>query len=213
MKRLRAFVSITLLGGFMVILPIAILILFAEWLFGFVAHLIKPVSEWVATWTPTANYMADFVGVMVLLFGCFLIGLLVKTNIGQWLHDVMDDVLGKILPGYHTINKLVSQLIGGEGNASVLKGEVCRAYIMGRSVPTSVTGIITTKHDNGDFTVYVPTAPFLTSGMVYHLGADSVDVLPQVTVEAAMRTIIACGGGSQVIVGKLLQKTGQLKHP
>ncbi len=204
MKRLRSFVSITLLGGFMVMLPIAILILFAEWLFGFVAHLIKPVSEWVSTWSPTAAYMADVLGVIVLLLGCFFIGLLVKTNIGQWLHDVMDDVLGKILPGYHTINKLVSQLLGGEGNVSLLKGDVCRAYIMGRAVNTSVTGIITAKHDNGDFTVYVPTAPFLTSGMIYHLGAESVEILPHMTVEAAMRTVIACGSGSQIITGKLV---------
>ena len=176
MKRLRSFVSITLLGGFMVMLPIAILILFADWLFSFITHLIKPVSEWVSTWSPTTAYMADLIGVIVLLLGCFFIGLLVKTNIGQWLHDVMGDVLGKILPGYHTINKLVSQLLGGEGNVSLLKGEVCRAYIMGRSVKTSVTGIITAKHKNGDFTVYVPTAPFLTSGMIYHLGAESVEI-------------------------------------
>ena len=200
MKRLRSFISITLLGGFMVVLPIAILILFAEWLFGFVTSLLKPLSAWVSTWSPAANYMADLTGVAVLLLSCFLIGLLVKTNIGQWLHDLMDDVLGKVLPGYQTINKLVSQLLGGEGNASVLKGEVCRAYIMGRSVPTSVTGIVTTKHANGDFTVYVPTAPFLTSGMVYHLAGESVDLLPHITVETAMRTIIACGGGSQVLI-------------
>ena len=206
MKRLRSFVSITLLGGFMVILPMAILILFAEWLFGFVSQVVKPLSDWVATWTPSITFMADFIGVVVLLLGCFLIGLLVKTNIGQWLHDLMDDVLGKILPGYHTINKLVSQLLGGEGNASVLKGDVCRAYIMGRQVDTSVTGIITAKHENGGFTVYVPTAPFLTSGMIYHLGAESVDVLPHVTVEAAMRTVIACGSGSQMII-KPLEKT------
>ena len=183
----------------MVMLPMAILILFAEWLFGFIAHLIKPVSEWVATWSPTTSYMADFMGVVVLLLACFFIGLLVKTNIGQWLHDMMDDVLGKLLPGYHTINKLVSQLLGGEGNASLLKGDVCRAYIMGRNVQTSVTGIITAKHNNGDFTVYVPTAPFLTSGMIYHLGADSVEILPHMTVESAMRTVIACGSGSQII--------------
>lgn len=199
MKRLRSFVSITLLGGFMVVLPIAILILFAEWLFGVVANLIKPFNSWVATWSPLTNYMADFTGVAVLLLGCFLIGLLVKTNIGQWLHDLMDDVLGKILPGYQTINKLVSQLLGGEGNTSLLKGEVCRAYIMGRNVPTSVTGIITARHANGDCTVYVPTAPFLTSGMVYHIGLDCIDLLPHINVEAAMRTIIACGSGSQVL--------------
>jgi len=198
MKRLRSFVSITLLGGFMVVLPMAILVLFAEWLFGVVSRLIKPFNEWVATWSPLTNYMADFTGVAMLLLGCFLIGLLVKTNIGQWLHDVMDDVLGKILPGYQTINKLVSQLLGGEGNSSLLKGEACRAYIMGRHIPTSVTGIVTARHANGDFTVYVPTAPFLTSGMVYHLGAENVELMPHISVEAVMRTIIACGSGSQV---------------
>lgn len=199
MKRLRSFVSITLLGGFMVVLPFAILILFAEWLFGVISALIKPFNDWVSTWTPLTSYMADFTGVALLLVGCFLIGLLVKTNVGQWLHDVMDDVLGKILPGYQTINKLVTQLLGGEGNTSLLKGEVCRAYIMGRSVPTSVTGIITARHTNGYCSVYVPTAPFLTSGMVYHLSLDSVEVLPHVNVEAAMRTIIACGSGSQAM--------------
>ncbi|HWV16078.1 MAG TPA: DUF502 domain-containing protein [Cellvibrio sp.] len=223
MKRFRSFVSITLLGGFMVMLPMAILILFAEWLFGFLTRLLQPFSDWVATWAPAISdktdfewgsswapaisYMTDFMGLIVLLLGCFLIGLLVKTNIGQWLHDLMDEVLGKILPGYHTINKLVSQLLGGEGNASVLKGDVCRAYIMGRTVPTSVTGIITSKHENGDCTVYVPTAPFLTSGMVYHLGAESVEVLPHVTVEAAMRTVIACGGGSQTILAQVQKNT------
>lgn len=199
MKRLRSFVSITLLGGFMVVLPMAILVLFAEWLFGLISGAIKPFNDWVASWSPLTNYMADFTGVVLLLVGCFLIGLLVKTNVGQWLHDMIDDVLGKILPGYQTINKLVTQLLGGEGNTSLLKGEPCRAYIMGRQVPTSVTGIVTAKHDNGDFTVYVPTAPFLTSGMVYHLGAESVELLPHMTVEAVMRTIIACGSGSQVL--------------
>lgn len=206
MKRLRSFVSITLLGGFMVVLPGAILVLFAEWLFGVVTRLIKPFNEWVATWSPLTNYMADFTGVALLLLGCFLIGLLVKTNIGQWLHDLVDEFLGKVLPGYQTINKLVSQLLGGEGNTSLLKGDVCRAYIMGRQVNTSVTGIVTAKHRNGDFTVYVPTAPFLTSGMVYHLGAESVVLLPQVSVEAVMRTIIACGSGSQMLGDELAQE-------
>lgn len=199
MKRVRSFLSITLLGGFMVVLPLAILVLFAEWVFGVITKLAKPVNDWVASWSPLTNYLADFTGVAILLAGCFLIGLLVKTNLGQWLHDLMDDVLGKIVPGYETINKLVSQLLGGEGNTSLLKGEPCRAYIFGPSVGTSVTGIVTAKHANGDFSVYVPTAPFLTSGMVYHLTADAVELLPNTSVEAVMRTIVACGSGSQAL--------------
>ena len=41
MKRLRSFFGITLLGGFMVVLPGAILVLFAEWIFGVVSRLIN----------------------------------------------------------------------------------------------------------------------------------------------------------------------------
>ena len=40
MKRLRSFVSITLIGGFMVILPIAIFLWLVEWLLGAVRSII-----------------------------------------------------------------------------------------------------------------------------------------------------------------------------
>ncbi|MFC3115118.1 DUF502 domain-containing protein [Cellvibrio fontiphilus] len=199
MKRLRSFVSITLLGGFMVILPIAIFIWLVEWLLGAVRDLIQPLSHWLVEQTAFTNYAADVLGVLLLLSGCFVIGLFIKTNVGGWLHDVMDEWLTRLAPGYKTIREVVSQLLGGEGNTSLLKGDVCRAYIMGRAAGVSVTAIITAKHANGDVTVYAPTAPIPTSGFVYHLSSDCVDLLPHVSVEAAMRTVIACGSGSHII--------------
>ena len=48
----------------------------------------------------------------------------------------------------------------------------------------------------GSYVAEVPTAPIPTSGMTYHLPADCVQILPHVTVEEAMRTIISCGSGS-----------------
>lgn len=199
MKRLRSFVSITLIGGFMVILPIAIFIWLVEWLLGIVRGIIKPLSHWLVEQTAFTNYVADGLGVLLLLSGCFLIGLFIKTNVGGWMHDLIDEWLMRLAPGYKTIREIVSQLLGGEGNTSLLKGEVCRAYIMGRSAGVSVTAIVTAKHANGDYTVYVPTAPIPTSGFVYHLSSECVDLLPHMSVEGAMRTVIACGSGSQVI--------------
>lgn len=199
MKRLRTFVSITLLGGFMVILPIAIFVWLVEWILGVVSEVISPLSRWLVEQAPITNFMADVIGVLLLLSACFLIGLFIKTSIGEWLHDIVDAWLTKLAPGYKTIREIVSQLLGGEGNTSLLKGDVCRAYIMGRGAGVSVTAIVTAKHDNGDVTVYVPTAPIPTSGFVYHLSSDCVDLLPHVSVEAAMRTVIACGSGSQII--------------
>lgn len=199
MKRLRSFVSITLIGGFMVILPIAIFILLLDWLLGLVSQLIRPLSEWLIEQTAFTNLVADIIGVALLLVACFLIGLFIKTSMGEWIHDQIDEWLSRLAPGYKTIREVVSQLLGGEGNTSLLKGEVCRAYIMGRAAGVSVTAIVTAKHANGDLTVYAPTAPIPTSGFVYHLSAECVDLLPHVSVEEAMRTVISCGSGSQVI--------------
>lgn len=199
MKRFRSFVSITLIGGLLVILPIVIFAWLVDWLLGLVHDLIQPISQWLVAQTAFTNYMADMLGVLLLLMGCFLIGLFIKTSVGEWVHDQLDEWLTRLAPGYKTIREVVSQLLGGEGNTSLLKGDVCRAYIMGRAAGVSVTAIVTAKHANGDFTVYVPTAPIPTSGFVYHLAPECVDMLPHVSVEEAMRTVIACGSGSQVI--------------
>lgn len=199
MKRLRSFVSITLIGGFMVILPIAIFMWLVEWLLGVVSSMIEPLSDWLVEQTAFTNFMADVLGVLLLLSACFLIGLFIKTSVGEWVHDQIDAWLTRLAPGYKTIREVVSQLLGGEGNTSLLKGEVCRAYLMGRAAGVSVTAIVTAKHSNGDVTVYVPTAPIPTSGFVYHLSAECVDLLPHINVEAAMRTVISCGSGSQII--------------
>lgn len=199
MKRLQSFMGLTLLGGFMVVLPIAIFILLLDWLFGLVTSLISPLSNWIASWTPFAHYVAEFLGIAAVLCGCFLIGLLIRTRVGGWLHDMLDGWLTRLAPGYKTVREVVMQFLGGEGNTSLLKGQVCRAYIHGRAAGVSVTGIVTANHSNGDCTVYVPTAPIPTSGFVYHLSKDCVDLLPHIGVETAMRTVIACGSGSQII--------------
>jgi uncharacterized membrane protein len=199
MKRLRSYIGITLLGGFMVILPIAIFLWLVEWLLGVVRNLVKPLSNFLVNQTLIAGIMADIIGILLVLAACFLIGLFIKTSIGAWIRDQLEVWLTRLVPGYKSVKEIVTQLLGGEGNESLLKGDVCRAYIMGRAAGVSVTAIVTARHANGDYTVYAPTAPIPTSGFVYHLAADCVDMLPRVSVEAAMRTVIACGRGSEII--------------
>lgn len=199
MKRLRSFVSITLVGGLLVILPIAIFLWLMEWLIGAVRDMIEPISHVLVTHTSLTEGIADALSVLLVLVCCILVGVFIKTGVGEWVHDQMDAWLTRLAPGYKTIREVVSQLLGGEGNTSLLNGDVCRAYLMGRAAGVSVTAIITARHSNGDVTVYAPTAPIPTSGFVYHLSAECVDLLPHVSVEEAMRTVIACGSGSQVI--------------
>ncbi|MDP5210054.1 DUF502 domain-containing protein [Microbulbifer sp. 2205BS26-8] len=195
MTKVKTFVSLTLLGGLAVVLPIAIFVLLFQWLFGQISEIVAPAVIWLEAHTEFKDTLARLVVIALILGGCFLIGLLVKTSIGHWLHRHVDHWLGRLAPGYSTIRELVTQFIGG-GGEGVLSGPVARVRIHGVHNPLSVTAIVTSQHASGDMTVYVPTAPVPTSGFVFHVPADCVEILPGVSVERAMKTIVACGAGS-----------------
>ena len=196
MTRIKTFITLTLLGGLAVVLPIAIFFLLFQWLFGQISALVAPATEWMQAHTEFKDSFAQLIVIALILGIWFLIGLLVKTSVGRWVHRHLDFWLGKLAPGYSTIKELVLQFIGGGGTEGVLSGPVARARIHGAGNPLAVTAIVTSTHANGDFTVYVPTAPVPTSGFVYHLPPECVEILPHVTVEMAMKSIVACGSGS-----------------
>ncbi|WP_323843826.1 DUF502 domain-containing protein [Microbulbifer magnicolonia] len=200
MTRVKTFITLTLLGGLAVVLPIAIFILLFQWLFGQISELVAPAVVWLEAHTEFKDTLARLMVIALILGACFLIGLLVKTSVGRWMHRHVDHWLGRLAPGYNTIKDLVLQFIGGGAGEGVLAGPVARVRIHGADNPLSVTAIVTSQHANGDFTVYVPTAPVPTSGFVFHVPADCVEILPNVTVEAAMKSIVACGSGSGALL-------------
>ncbi|MCO1335247.1 DUF502 domain-containing protein [Microbulbifer sp. OS29] len=195
MTRIKTFITLTLLGGLAVVLPIAIFVLLFQWLFGQVSDIVAPAVVWLETHTEFKDTLARLVAIALIIGGCFAIGLLVKTSVGSWLHRHVDHWLGRLAPGYSTIKDVVIQFIGG-GGGGVLAGPVAKVRIHGANNQLTVTAIITSQHTNGDFTVYVPTAPVPTSGFVFHVPPECVEILPGVSVEAAMKTIVSCGSGS-----------------
>ncbi len=199
MKRLQAFFTLTLLGGLTVVLPVAILVILFQWLFRIVTTFIQPMTDWLTSRAEMREIVADGLVVLIILATCFAIGLLIKTGLGRWLHHYLDLTLSRLAPGYKTIREIVSQFLGGDSQESLLGGQVCRAKVFGVDSPASMTAIVTATHEDGSYSVFVPTAPIPTSGMVYHLPAACVELLPHMTVEAAMRTVIACGAGSQAL--------------
>ena len=202
MKRLKVFFTLTLLGGLAVVLPLTIFLMIFQWLFVLVTEAIQPLTDWLTAHADVRELMADILVVLTIIGVCFAIGLLVKTGVGRWLHSIFDNSLSKLAPGYRMIRELVSQFLGSDDSASLFSGKVCKARIYGADNPVAVTAIVTDEYDNNGqaiYTVFVPTAPIPSSGMVYHLPLDCVELLPSISVEAAMRTVIACGSGSKIL--------------
>ena len=198
MAQIKKFLLLTLLGGIAVVLPGAILAMLFGWLFNLTRDLISPLTALISARTAYNEWVAGMLVVILIIGSCFLIGLLVRTGLGAWLHSRLDRVLGKLAPGYRIIRELVDQFFGDQ-QASLFSGEVALARIYGADVPVTVTAIVTAKHENGYFTLFVPTAPVPTSGITYHLPPECVELKPEISVEAAMRTVISFGAGSQLL--------------
>jgi uncharacterized membrane protein len=133
----------------------------------------------------------------------FFIGVIVKTRIGNFLRSVVEKNLLKI-PGYRIARETVKQFFGK--NKSFFSQVV---LIDPFNAGTLQTGFIT--EDQGEFiTVFVPTGPNPTSGMIYHLSRDRV-LLTETTVENGMKTIFSCGARSSEVFKSAAEDPGKWK--
>jgi len=191
------FVKKSILGGLVIVLPVAILAMGIRWLFRLVTDLIQPFTNFVVNIIGFPEIVGDVFVLVAMAGSCFVVGYLVTTKGGAYLHNKFDDRLAKYAPGYRVIKDIIDQFFGGDESKSPFSnGEVALVKIFGEAASSQVTAIVTSKHSDGRYTVFVPTGPNPTSGNMYHVNASQVELHPEIKVEDMMRTIIACGAGS-----------------
>lgn len=196
MSGLSHFVRQSFIGGLLVVLPITILLVVFRWVFTTIEKFIEPLSLPLAQQVDAPEVFIDLLVILMIMLGCFLIGTLTSTGLGRWLHTRFDSSLAKLAPGYNLVRDIIHQIFGDNANSPFKQGEVARVRLFGAGVATESTAIITSRHDNDWYTVFVPTGPNPTSGLIYHLPPNQVELLEGVKVEEALKTIIACGAGS-----------------
>jgi len=193
---MKNFIKASLFGGLVVILPIAILAFFFKWLFKTVTDLIQPLTTYASGIYPVPEFVADMIVISIILVTCFAVGVIVRTKLGNWLHKMFDASLQQIAPGYRMIKEVVVQIFGKTESSPFANGMVARVRLFGEHCPTEVTALITDHHVDGTYTIFMPTGPNPTSGNIYHVLASQVTLYPDVKLDSAMRTVIACGAGS-----------------
>jgi uncharacterized membrane protein len=196
MQRFNNFIKQSIIGGLLIVSPAVIVFFAFRWAFYSVTELIQPLAAPIAERTSAPEFLVDLLVILLILIGCFVIGNIATTTTGQWLHHRFDHILAKLAPGYNLVRDIINQLFGNNENSPFSKGEVARARLFGADIATEATGIVTSIHDDGWYTLFIPTGPNPTSGMIYHLPPEQVELLPNVKVDAALKTIIACGAGS-----------------
>ncbi len=196
MNRFKEFVKSTVLGGVLVVLPLAIFFFALTWIFGLVRTAISPLTNIVMQKSPLQGIVADILVVALLIAVCFSVGVIVRTKLGKWLYLLLESNVFLKVPGYSLIKETVSQFLGNKKSPF---SSVALVQIFGNE--TLVSGFITDEHKDGTRTVFVPTGPNPTSGNIYHLPKDLVHPV-DVSVEDTMRSIISCGAGSSTLISK-----------
>ncbi len=200
MERLKAFLRTTFLGGFLIVLPIILLIFVLDWFFNFLTEKIRPVTNLIVETARLNELVASIAAIIVILLIFFIVGLIVRTSLGNYaIVFVEDKILGRV-PLYKIIKDTVKHLFGDE--KLIFKGV---ALVKPFGNDTMVTAFITDESFEGYTTVFIPSAPAPTGGYIYHIKNEFVIKLDY-PVEQAMRTVLSLGGGSGQMLSAMIEK-------
>jgi uncharacterized membrane protein len=171
MKNFLEFLKTTILGGFLVLLPVvAVLVLIAIAVNSVIA-IIAPLVAKLPMKTVGGYTAVTLLAVLLILGFCFLAGLLVQLRLGRLVQTWLESHLLQRLPGYTMVKKLTRQVAGQEG------AEFAPALVDLYGSETRVIGLIIEECDDGKLTIFVPMSPTSTLGQVYILPATRVERL------------------------------------
>ena len=188
MKRIFAFLKTSLLGGLIVVLPAWLAVLLVVKALSHLQGFVKPISSHL----PESIAHPHIIAPVVLLLGCFLVGLLIQTALGDRIeHTVERRVLGK-LPGYTTLHGFAARLSSSDEGKSFQPALV-------EIEEALVPGFVVEEHSGGRCTVFIPSVPTPMAGAVYIIDNKRVHRI-DVSAVTMMQCISKWGGGSSKLV-------------
>lgn len=189
MHKVSQFLKMTLIGGLVVILPVALLVFLLMKAMTKVQEVLQPIVSLL----PEDVILPKVMALLIVIAGCFLTGLVLNTRIGRQIYQVGERQILERIPGYTLLRSLSRQFSGGEEGVSF---SVALVEIEEALVPA----FLVEEHEDGSFTVFVPSSPTPTVGALYILPPERVHPV-NVSFAQAIKCVTRWGVGS----GELLR--------
>jgi uncharacterized membrane protein len=188
MKHFLAFLKATLLGGVIFVLPAWLTVLLVFKALGHLEIFVKPISKHL----PGAIGHPRVIAIVLLVAGCFAVGLLIQTAIGARIKSLVERLVLDKIPGYTTLHGFAARLSDSKENASFQPALVEMEEAL-------VPAFIVERNSGNRCTVFIPSVPTPMAGAVYIIDNNRVHPLdlPAVSV---MQCISKWGGGSDKLV-------------
>lgn len=188
MNKIGNVIRTAILGGLTVVLPTILLVWILQWLAGLVGEELDPIAALISHYSGLPPWLALILAALVILGVCFFIGLSVRTKSGAFVVRVLEDQVLMRVPGYRTLKEVVRQF--GDRQERVFSEAVLVVLGDARAM-----GFVTDR-DAAGVTVFIPTSPNPTTGIVLHLPSNQV--IPVALRGNEMFTaIIGCGVNSR----------------
>jgi uncharacterized membrane protein len=184
MRRLAEFTKTILIGGVLIVLPLYLSILLLAKSFAGIVALVSPVTAML----PAAMQFRQVVAILIVILACFLAGIVVRTGPGLRAKNAIERSLLERVPGYSMIRSLTARLTGRQEDETFA---VALVEIEDALVPA----FIIEELDNGECTVFVPSAPTPAAGTIYILAKDRVHPV-DVSFHTMLKVITKWGSGT-----------------
>ncbi|MDH5425666.1 MAG: DUF502 domain-containing protein [Gammaproteobacteria bacterium] len=193
MTGIRNFLINIFIGGFIVLLPVIIIFQILQWLYSIFEESSRPLNTYLVSEFSIDASLAIMLSLISVVIAFSVIGMIVRTRLGNSLYEVIERMILFRIPGYKTVKELTDQISGKQ------KGLFRKvALINVGHTGVSATGFVVDEFDEDHSTVFIPCGPNPTTGFILHVKNEDITVV-DVPVEKAMKTIIACGSGSSKI--------------
>lgn len=196
MKVAREFITSTLIGGMFVVVPVYLAVLLLLKGMQSVVNLVRPIAALLPDAVPAAGLLS----LLVVLGVCFVVGAAVRTRAGRVARERLEVVFFERLPGYGLLRSLTQRLAGDTDEAS---WKPAFAEIEDALAPAFVIE----EHDDGRYTVFVPSIPTPLAGAVYILDRSRVHLL-DVPFTQAIKSISRWGSGSKELIASMHKGAG-----
>ena len=191
MRYARELITSTVVGGLFIVVPVYLAVLLLLKGMKSVGSLVRPIAALVPDWLPAERLLS----LVLVLALCSLVGVAVRTPAGRAARERVEVVFFERLPGYGLLRSLTQRLAGDSEENT---WQPALVEIEDALVPA----FIIEEHDDGRFTVFVPSVPTPLAGAVYILRRERVHII-DIPFTQAIRSVSRWGSGSKDLVAAM----------
>ena len=191
MKRVLVFITRALASGLLIVVPIYLAILLLLKAMKSLGQLVRPLALLLPAWVPAEMALS----LLFVLLICFLIGVVVRTRMGQAAREKVERAFFERIPGYALLRSLTQQMAGKS------RENIWKPALLDGDEGLLLVFIIE-EFDDGRYTVFVPSIPTPLAGAVYVVERNRVHPL-DVPFTDALKMVSRWGSGAKELVAAM----------